>query len=164
MHVYVVDEVKIPLFSFESERDHGGSTSTAIKYNGDRFILQTPFVFCPFGVSPYKTEFSDGWSIAFNAPQDLLSLFERLDVALKEEADGDEYVPIIKKRDGKPDLIRVRVNETSVGMDMDQLHVIVPERSRVRMLLQMMPMWKMGGRYGVTFKVRAVEAEEVTFR
>ena len=154
--VYLLNEIDFDKFEFSNTREYAqGSRSTSLLYDGDSFSIQTPYVYCPFGLSDYSTEFSHGHALAFNPPPDLLNFFEALDDNLKLEREGT-YVPIVKRREGKPPLIRVKV-------DPSKLPDVQP-KSKARLILQLLPLWETNGRFGISFRIIKIQLSKIAFR
>lgn len=154
--VYLLSEIDLDKFEFAAERSYDeGSKSTSLLYAGDSFSLQTPYVFCPFGLSEYNTEFSHGHALAFNCPPDLLDFFENMDSELQFQREGT-YVPLVKRRDGKPPLIRIKVDPSKMPE--------VPPKSKARMILQLLPLWETNGRFGISFRILKIQVKSVNFR
>lgn len=161
---YLLEEVDVTKFEFGNDRKYKGSQSVNILYDGGRFMLQTPYVYCPFGISEFRTEASCGYALAFNAPQELIDLFDKIDNELRKE-DLGEYKPIVVRRPNRPDLVRARIHLGTLNCKTyEEAQDLLPKKARARLLLQMMPLWIVKGRYGISFKVRAVETEDLSFR
>ena len=170
--VFLSSELDLSRLSFEGRRDYNNdaetSHSVSLMYDGDRCMFETPLVFCPFSFSDYETQRRSGYALSFNPGVDLLLFFKQLDHKIKEFGENMEwgdYVPIIKLREGKPPLVRIPVKIASLGfVNIEEARNCIPPKSQVKLILQLLPIWVIGGRFGTSFRIRAVQKEQVNFR
>lgn len=170
--VYLLHEIELSHFSFEQERHYKNgeneSRSIQLLYDNHRFTFQTPAVICPFGVSSYETEKTKGWALAMNPEGELLDFFRAMDAWLFAEgelANMGTYIPIVKERPDKPPLVRIKVEPRHLGfLTLDELRREFPYRLRARFIIQLMPVWMVNGKYGVSFRFQDYQILRDGFR
>lgn len=158
--VYLPEEVDLSHFALGKTRRYGAgprkTKSIQLLYENDRFVLQTPVVFCPFGIVSYKTSTTEGWALAFNPDADALAFFDALDKWLVTLNLGT-YVPLVRRRDNQPPLIRFKLIPKHLGCgSIEELRAQIPSHTRAQFLLQLLPIWISDGKYGTSFRFRNV--------
>lgn len=152
----LVNEVDFSKFHFTDTRTYPGDTSsTTLLYDDGKFQLQTPVVYTHFGTSTYETDNVSGQSLSFNPDEELLAFFDTLDENLSQERTG-KYIPIVRRRPNRPPLIRAKVDPSHVPP--------VSPRTRVRLILQLLPLWERNGKFGISFRVLKCQEVRISFR
>lgn len=170
--VFLLNEVSMDKFKLHTPREYGegenATRSISILYDNDRFVLQTPFVKCPFGVAEYNTIHSEGHAIAFNPTEGLLDFFRDLDRCVLAEGTwlglGD-YIPLVKEREGKPPLVRIKIQPRHLGFrTIEDLSQAMVPGCRAKFLIQLLPVWVANGKFGISFRYRAMVKQTWDFR
>ena len=153
MVIYYPNEVTPENLTLGEVREYSpGSYSTGLFYKDMEMTIQTNRLFCPYG----SGEKFGNTTVAFVPDPELLRLIKAMDAHLEKLGDkGDKYCPLLQPRKDRGPLVRVKYPV--------KFEQILP-RSRVRFLLQLMPMWFNKGKYGTTFKVIMYDHEPLKFR
>jgi len=79
--VISINKLNIDLISIECNK---------VKYNGEKFYLNTGFIECPYGINDNK--------FIADLKEPLLSKFNNLDTWIKENINRDDYIPLISDK------------------------------------------------------------------
>jgi len=183
MKIYYCDEIKVEDIELCDPHPLGNGVSHFLKYKGKPLYIQTPWLFTPNGATEYNLPTQHGWSIHClldrndnaknNSFIDFVENIEKLceetaedkgwdDThcsSIKRDPEGNKK-PVLRIKFHVPDFyIRTRLQHDGESQELthDNIRDKLPPLAMVRGIIQLMPLWQTGDRYGVSYRLKLIE-------